>query len=57
MTRSELAREILEAGLGHRALADPRAEARRQSRRASAQAVEAEALRFIVEAADLRGWK
>lgn len=54
-TRSEVAREILEASLRGSA-DDPRAEARRQSLLASAHGGESDALRFATELADLRGW-
>ena len=56
-TRSEVARTILEAGLAGGVENDPRVEARRQSELASTQPSEDEALRFITDAADLRGWK
>jgi hypothetical protein len=56
-TRSEVARTILEASLSGRRVRDPRIEARRQSKLAAAQAAESDVLRFITEAADLRGWK
>ena len=56
-TRSEVARTILEAGLSGGVENDPRVEARRQSELASTQPSEDEALRFITDAADLRGWK
>jgi len=56
-TRSAAARAILEAGLSQGRSTDPAAEARRQSRLARAQAAEAEAISFITETADLRGWK
>jgi hypothetical protein len=57
MTRSEIAREILVASFASPSAEDPAAEAKRQSLLASTQAAEAEALRFIMDAADLRGWK
>ena len=55
-TRSEVARDILATGLAapdH----DPLAEARRQSLLVRARESEQEAIRFIVESADLRGWQ
>ncbi len=56
-SRSEAAREILEAALMTGEAADPKKEAARQSRLASHRASERDALDFIVSAADLRGWK
>lgn len=55
-TRSDVARAILEAALTGTA-DDPAAEARRQSNLAAASLEEAEFLRFVTDAADLRGWK
>jgi predicted transcriptional regulator len=57
LTRSEVARYILEAGLPGAPQSDPAAEARRQSALASAHATEREALRFLSDFADLRGWE
>lgn len=57
LTRSAMARVILEDGLGDVAVADPRAEARRQSLLASGRRSEREAIRFVTAAADLKGWK
>ena len=56
-TRSEVARELIEAGLAGARSPDPHAEARRQSKLAAASAAESEYLQFVVDAADLRGWK
>lgn len=55
-SRSEVARTALAKGLGAPE-ADPHAEARRQSRLVSKRASEREALRFVVDAADLAGWE
>jgi predicted DNA-binding protein len=55
-TRSEVAREILEAGLQH-AEPDLDVEARRQSLLVSRRRSEQETLRVILEVADLRGWR
>lgn len=55
-SRSEVARDILTSGL----IApnqDPLAEARRQSLLVRARESELEAVRFIVDIADLRGWQ
>ena len=54
-TRSEVARDILAAGLGEPAPA-PMAEARRQSLMVSERESERDALRFVIDSADLRGW-
>jgi predicted transcriptional regulator len=56
-TRSEVARAILQAGLSGAPADDPRAEARRQSELATASAGNDDTRQFIVDAADLRGWK
>jgi hypothetical protein len=56
-TRSETARTLLEAALAGAPEEDPAAEARRQSRLASARASDKDALAFIVSTADLRGWE
>ena len=56
VTRSEVARTVLEAGLGDDA-ADFAAEARRQSLLVSKLPSEREVLRFIMEIADTTGWK
>jgi len=56
-TRSETARVLLESALAGAHDEDPAAEARRQSRLASRQASEKEALAFIADVADLRGWE
>ena len=56
-TRSETARALLESALAGAPDEDPAEEARRQSRLASRQASEREALTFIADAADLRGWE
>jgi predicted transcriptional regulator len=55
-TRSDVARAILEAALTG-TVDDPATEARRQSKLAAASLEEAEFLRFVTDAADLRGWK
>jgi predicted transcriptional regulator len=55
-TRSEVARDLIAAALGD-APDDPYAEARRQSLLVRERESEQEALRFIVDSADLRGWK
>jgi hypothetical protein len=55
-TRSEVARQLLEAGLGSDE-PDFAAEARRQSRLVSRRRSEREALAFIAGAADAAGWK
>jgi predicted transcriptional regulator len=54
-TRSEVARDILAAGLGE-AIDDPLAEARRQSLLVRERESEGEAIRFVTDTADLRGW-
>lgn len=56
-TRSEVARAILEAALTGGNSRDPATEARRQSKLAAESLAEAEFLRFVTDAADLRGWK
>ena len=56
LTRSEVARSALEAGLGDGA-SDFAAEARRQSLLVSKLPSEREVLRFIMEVADTTGWK
>ncbi|HUE85442.1 MAG TPA: ribbon-helix-helix protein, CopG family [Vicinamibacterales bacterium] len=55
-TRSAVARAILAAGLGEQP-GDPFAEARRQSLLVRRRASEREAIRFIVDFADLEGWE
>jgi antidote-toxin recognition MazE-like antitoxin len=55
-TRSQVARAILEAGLSPGG-PDAAAEARRQSLLVSRRRSDQETLRFIVDAADLRGWR
>lgn len=55
-SRSEVARAILEAHLSS-PVADPQAEARRQSLLASAQDADSDTLAFIEHAGDPRGWK
>jgi hypothetical protein len=55
-TRSEVARDILAAGLGE-SIDDPLAEARRQSLLVRDRDSEREAIRFITDTADLRGWE
>lgn len=54
--RSAVARAILAEGLGD-APADPLAEARRQSLLVRRRAAERDALQFIGEVADLKGWE
>ena len=56
-TRSDVARTLLTRALESVPADDARAEAERQSRLASQQAAERDTLRFIVNAADLRGWE
>jgi hypothetical protein len=57
-TKSEVAREILAAGLGgERSGLDAEQEARRQSLLVSGRRSEREALEFVEKAADTRGWK
>ena len=56
LTRSAMARAILEKGLGDEVV-DPLVEARRQSLLVRRKASEREALEFITDAADLKGWK
>ena len=55
-TRSQVARDILEAALGGET-SDYLAEARRQSLLASRRRSEREVLRFIADIADTSGWK
>jgi predicted transcriptional regulator len=56
-TRSEVARELLEASVAGTRAPDPRVEARRQSRLVASHESEQDALEFIAHSADLRGWK
>lgn len=57
-TKSEVAREILAAGLGvEGSNLDHAQEARRQSLLVSRRRSEREALEFIEQTADIRGWK
>src|SRR5262249_23958373 len=56
-TRSETARAILESALMAGEGADPRDEARRQSRLVAVLESEHDVLDFISATADLRGWK
>lgn len=56
-TRSDVARRLLEAALSPEPVADPDAEARRQSRLAAERDAEMEVLEFVADAADLRGWQ
>jgi hypothetical protein len=57
-TKSAVVREVIEGAFAGKGLAnDPAAEARRQSLLVSGRASEKEALRFVEDAADLRGWK
>jgi len=55
-TRSEIARAVLEAGLGARE-PDLATEARRQSLLVSRRRSERETLAFLARAADTTGWK
>jgi predicted transcriptional regulator len=55
-TRGEVARDILTSGLGG-AVDDPGAEARRQSILVRDRESEREAIRFVTDAADLKGWQ
>jgi predicted transcriptional regulator len=55
-TRSQVARDILEAGLSTNPV-DPRVEARRQSLLVSRRKSERDVLRFILDASDTSGWK
>jgi predicted transcriptional regulator len=55
-TRSEIARVLLESALSETPDEDPVSEARRQSRLASERQSDREALTFIADVADLRGW-
>ena len=57
VTRSEVARTALEAGLGGGDASNFEAEARRQSLLVSKLRSEREVLRFIAEIADTTGWK
>ncbi len=54
--RGAVARDILAAGLGV-ATDDPRGEARRQSLLVRERESELEAVRFVVDTADLKGWQ
>ena len=57
-TKSEVVREILAAGLGgERSSLDAEQEARRQSLLVSRRRSEREALEFVEQTADTRGWK
>jgi hypothetical protein len=56
-TKSEVAREILAAGLGEGGIPDPAQEARRQSLLVSRRRSEKETLDLIEQTADTRGWK
>ncbi len=56
-TRSDVAREILVAGLADPHDHDARTEARRQSALATAHGANDDIVRFITAAADLKGWK
>lgn len=55
-TRSAVARTALAQGLGQ-PVADPLAEARRQSLLVRRRASEQDVLRFVTDAADLKGWE
>jgi hypothetical protein len=56
-TKSAILRDVLEVAFAGRAAADPIREARRQSLLVSGRASEREALRFLENAPDVRGWK
>jgi Protein of unknown function (DUF3018) len=57
-TKSAVVREVIEGAFaGVDVGSDPAAEARRQSLLVSGRASEKEALRFVADAADVRGWK
>jgi len=57
-TKSALVREALEQTFGAESAGDdPAREARRQSLMVSARASEREAIDFVVQAADDRGWR
>lgn len=56
-TKSEVAREILAAGLGMEEANPIAQEARRQSLLVSGRRSEKEALEFIEQTADTRGWE
>jgi hypothetical protein len=56
-SRSAVARAILVEGLSGRTSEDPDVEARRQSLLVREHESEYEVLRFIADAADLKGWK
>ncbi len=56
-TRSETARDILEAALAGTPADDPAIEARRQSTLASRRPSERDVLEFISKATDLTGWE
>jgi hypothetical protein len=56
-SRSAVARSILEEALAGIVSTDPDAEARRQSLLVREHESEFEVLRFISDAADLKGWK
>ena len=56
-SRSAVARDILTLGLLNVATDDRTSEARRQSRLVSRRDSERDSLRFIIDAADLRGWR
>jgi len=56
-TKSELARDILTAGLAGKGAPDPAQEARRQSLLVSRRRSERETLGFLEQVADTRGWR
>ena len=57
-TKSALLREVIEGAFaGGGPADDPAAEARRQSLLVSGRASEKESLRFVENAADVRGWR
>ena len=56
-TRSAVARDLLMASLQQTATSDRRAEARRQSLSVREHESERDALQFVADAADLRGWE
>jgi hypothetical protein len=56
-TKSAVVREVIEGAFSGKAASDPAAEARRQSLLVSGRASEKEALKFVEDTADVRGWK
>ncbi|MBV8201735.1 MAG: DUF3018 family protein [Acidobacteria bacterium] len=56
-TKSELARDILTAGLAGKEAPDPASEARRQSLLVSRRRSERETVDFLAQVADTQGWR